>query len=492
MPAGAFEEMHSPFRHLLAFFCFSACGLFNAFSAEKPNIVFILADDLGYGDLQCYNPEGKIPTPHLDRLAREGIRFTDAHSASAVCTPTRYALLTGRYCWRSRLKKGVLGGWSPHLIEPSRATVASCLKAQGYVTACIGKWHLGMDWPAQEGGFGDAIEPAKSWEKIDFSRPVANGPLAAGFSEYFGISASLDMPPYAFIRNDRLQGELTATRTYIRKGPAAPDFAAENVLPRLAEESIRFIKARAEDRKSFFLYLPLTSPHTPVTPSAAWQGKSAVGPYGDFVMETDATAGAVIDTLRTSGLAGNTLVFFTSDNGATPDNAATLTTRGAGHNPHRPWRGTKADIWEGGHRVPFIASWPGVTPPGTKCDEPVCLNTLLATAAELTQTALPAGAAPDSYSIAPLLRGTPAAQPTHPFIIHHSINGTFAIRQGQWKLIEGKSSGGWSKDKPVETDGQLYDLASDPSETQNLYAEKPEITAKLTAVLREARSKEGR
>ncbi|HEX2746972.1 MAG TPA: arylsulfatase, partial [Verrucomicrobiales bacterium] len=342
----------------------TACLLFTGISSAAPNIVFILADDLGYGDLRCYNENGKIPTPCLDRMSAEGMRFTDAHSASAVCTPTRYALLTGRYCWRTRLKKGVLGGWSPHLIDEGQPTVASVLRQRGYMTACIGKWHLGMDWPVRAGQLGDAIEPGKNWKEIDFSKPVSHGPVAAGFDTWFGISASLDMPPFAFIRNDRLTGELTATRTYLRTGPATADFSAEKVVPELVREACAFVRSRAVDGKPFFLYLPLTSPHTPVVPSEPWKGKCPVGPYGDFVMETDHAAGEVLDVLRETALDKNTLVLFASDNGATPDNAGTLTKRGAGHLSNAPWRGAKSDIFEGGHRVPFIVRWPGVTPAG--------------------------------------------------------------------------------------------------------------------------------
>jgi arylsulfatase A len=448
-------------------------------AAGAPNIVVILADDLGYGDLRCYNKDGGIPTPHLDRMAVEGLRFTDAHSASAVCTPTRYGLLTGRYCWRSRLKKGVLGGWSPHLIEEGRTAVASLLRERGYITACIGKWHLGMDWPAT-GNFGDAIEPARRWQDIDFTRPAVRGPLDCGFSEYFGISASLDMPPFAFLRGDRTTGPLTATQTYLRTGPATAGFSGDQVVSVLRNEAITFLTARAEDRRPFFLYLALTSPHTPVLPSETWRGRSTVGPYGDFVMETDAAAGAVLDAVKTLGLDKDTLVLFTSDNGATPDNANTLTTRGGGHRSNGDWRGTKADIWEGGHRVPFIARWPGRTPAGGECHDPICLNTLFSTAAELTGEPV---TATDSYSIAPWLRGETPNKPTHPFIIHHSIEGMFAIRRGDWKFIAGKGSGGWSEGALVATPGQLYNLARDPGEGENLFEKEPAMVAELSALL---------
>ncbi|HWB03211.1 MAG TPA: arylsulfatase [Verrucomicrobiales bacterium] len=467
--------------------CLLTGCIFRAFA--EPNIVVILADDLGYGDLKCYQPEGKIPTPHLDRMASEGMRFTDAHSASAVCTPTRYALLTGRYCWRTRLKKGVLGGWSPHLLEDGRLTAASMLKQRGYVTACIGKWHLGMDWPAQGGGLGDDIAPVKDWKSIDFSKPVTHGPTSNGFDSYFGIAASLDMPPFAFIRNDRLTGELTATRTYLRTGPATPGFEAEKVILELVREACTFVRARAADGKPFFLYLPLTSPHTPVAPSEKWKAKSPIGPYGDFVMETDHAAGEVLTALRDSALDRNTLVIFTSDNGATPNNIKKAADGTVPHRSNAPWRGAKSDIFEGGHRIPFIVRWPGTTPAGSVCREPVCLNTLITTAAEFTGLPLPAGAGPDSFSIAPLLRGEKPDKPTHPFIIHHSIEGLFAIRKGDWKYIDGPGSGGWSKDPPVTTPGQLYNLADDSGEEQNLYARAPEKVAELQALLKECRAR---
>jgi arylsulfatase A-like enzyme len=273
----------------------------------------------------------------------------------------------------------------------------------------------------------------------------------------------------------------------VRTGPATPDFAAEKVVSTLTNEACAFLRARAGDRQRFFLYLALTSPHTPVAPAPEWKGKCPVGPYGDFVMETDHAAGAVLETLRGSGLDPGTLVIFTSDNGATPDNAKTLTVRGAGHRANHPWRGAKSDIWEGGHRVPFIARWPGTTPAGTECSDPICLNTLMATAAALTKTAMPAGAAPDSFSIAPLLRGEKPDKSTHPFMIHHSVDGLFAIRRGQWKFIDGPGSGGWSKDPPASTPGQLYNLTDDPGETNNFFDKVPGTTAELRNLLRQCR-----
>ena len=456
-------------------------------AAAGPNVVFVLADDMGWGDWRANFPEGKIATPNIDRMAAEGMRFTDAHSASAVCTPTRYGVMTGRYCWRSRLKKGVLGGWSPALIEPGRATVATFLRDQGYETACIGKWHLGMDWAAAAAeGLGDGIDPKGDPRKIDFKERARRGPDEQGFGHWFGISASLDMPPYAFIRNGRIEGELSVEKQWIRKGPATPEFEAVDVVPALQREAVAWLEKRAADAKPFFLYLPLTSPHTPVVPGKEWEGKSGMGMYGDFVMQTDAACGAVLDALDRLKLAENTLVIFTSDNGATPDNPGQRTDR-AGHRSHGAWRGTKADIWEGGHRVPFVARWTGKTPAGTVCEDPICLNMLFATVGELCGVKVPEGAAPDSYSIAGHLRGEQPKAASHPYLIHHSISGMFAVRQGSWKFIEGEGSGGWSNGGKDGKGAQLYDLSRDPGEKENRVAAEPEKVAELRALLEKSR-----
>jgi len=454
-----------------------------------PNIVFILADDLGYGDVRCFNAEGKIPTPCLDQLAGEGVRFTDAHSASAVCTPTRYGVLTGRYCWRSRLQRGVLGGFSPRLIEPGRLTVAALLKRHGYHTACIGKWHLGMDWPLKAGG---AASDYKDGWQVDYAQPIPNGPTALGFDAFLGISASLDMPPFVFIENDRCQGVPTVEKQWVRKGPAHKDFEAVDVLPALTRRAVASIEERAKSGKPFFLYLPLTSPHTPIVPTPEWRGKSGIHPYADFVMQTDAAIGEVLKALDRAGVAGNTLVIATSDNGFAPY-VGVKEIEAKGHYPSGGFRGYKADVWEGGHHIPFIARWPGKAPAGTACDDRICLNSLLATCAGIAGAELPRDAGEDSFSILPLLRGERPATPTHDAIVAHSINGLFALFHGPWKLIPGQGSGGWSKggvgkDEPP---GQLYHLAADPSEKRNLYREKPDVVAELSALLERIR-KEGR
>lgn len=459
-------------------------------ATTPPNIVFILADDMGWGDLKANFPDSRISTPNLDRLAAAGMRFSDAHSASAVCTPTRYGVLTGRYCWRSRLKKGVLGGWSPALIEPDRPTVASFLKSKGYATGCLGKWHLGMNWSPDSREFGDGIEPARNPDRIDFTQRARGGPDDLGFDHWFGISASLDMPPYAFIRDGLIEGKLTARKKWIREGPATPDFEAVDVLPALNRAAVAWLDERARHPQPFFLYLALPSPHTPVVPSSTWQGRSPIGPYGDFVMETDAVCGSVLDALDRLKLAENTVVIFTSDNGATPDSSSKETDR-RGHLSHGPWRGTKADIWEGGHRVPFLARWPGHTPAGSVCHDPISLNSLFATAADLCSTPLPAGAAPDSFSIADHLRGKAPSQPTHPYLIHHSISGMFAIRRGPWKFIDGSGSGGWSKGGKDNHPAQLYHLGNDPAESKNLFATEPTTAAELKALLDSCRNSEG-
>ena len=459
-------------------------------AAHRPNIVYILTDDLGYGDVQVLNPKrGKIATPVLDRLAGEGMTFTDAHSGSAVCTPTRYGVMTGRYAWRTSLVSGVLGGVSPPLIAADRLTVARMLQEQGYHTACIGKWHLGVEWAKWE----DPAETAKHphWQ-FDFSKPFRRGPVNLGFDTFFGISASLDMPPFAFIEQDRLTAPPTALKTWVREGPAAPEFEAVQVLPALTRrtvETIAAIAASAPDAKNgkpFFIYLPYASPHTPIVPSPEWQGKSGIGAYGDFVMQTDACVGEVLAALEKNGVADNTLVIFTSDNGCSP--AADMQgLEKKGHFASAGFRGAKADIWEGGHRVPFLLRWPGRIKAGTTSGTAVCHTDFMATAAAITGTKLPDTAAEDSFSLLPDLLGS--GRSTRPSVVHHSIHGQFAIREASWKLAFCPGSGGWGKsgDTEARNNGlpasQLYDLAADPAEEKNVIAAHPEVATRLTAAL---------
>jgi arylsulfatase A-like enzyme len=434
-----------------------------AFGAEKtkPNIVYILADDLGYGDVSCFNPESKIATPNMDRLAKAGVIFSDAHSGSAVCTPTRYGILTGRYCWRSRLQSGVLDGYSRALIDAERLTVPKLLEQHGYHSACIGKWHLGMTLP-------DAKHLADS---------IPNGPTTRGFDYYYGIAASLDMPPFAFIENDRFTQAPTVTKKWVRAGPAAPDFEAVDVLPTLTRKAVEYI---TKTRTPFFLYLALNSPHTPIVPSAGWQGKSTLGKYGDFVMETDWALGQVMNALDKAGIADNTLLIFTSDNGCSPA-AGVSQLEKQGHFPSVNFRGYKSDIWDGGHRIPFIVRWPGVTKPGSVCGQLTCLTDLMATCADILSANLPDNAGEDSVSILPLLKGQD--RPVREAVVHHSISGMFALRQGNTKLIFGAGSGGWSKPGVDKSPVQLYDMTQDVGERRNRQAADKDDVARLTKLM---------
>ena len=484
---------------LLLLFCLEPHG---APAPPKPNILFILADDLGYGDVRSLNPKGKIPTPHLDRLAAGGMIFADAHSSSAVCTPTRYGVLTGRYNWRSRLKQGVQGGMSPPLIEPGRLTMPAFLRRQGYHTACIGKWHLGMDWPLKPGAapFDDTIEKGEAGWRVDFSKPISGGPNSVGFDYYFGIAGSLDMVPYTYIENDRVTRAPTEDKDFpmmhgrakgkTRRGPAAPGFDASDVLPTLLRKAIDYLEHGAAESRAgrpFFLYWPLNAPHTPIAPTKEWQGRSGLNSYADFVMETDASVGLLLEALDRFGLAENTLVIFTSDNGCSPEaKFDELLTQC--HNPSAQFRGTKADLFEGGHRVPFIARWPGRVKPGSRSDQLICLNDLFATCAEILGQKLPHNAAEDSVSFLPALEGRTTGS-RRKVLVHHSINGSFAIREGKWKLGLCADSGGWSSPRPGGAEGaqlaavQLYDLAKDNGEINNVQASHPQVVARLTKLL---------
>jgi arylsulfatase A len=452
-------------------------GMKAADTPARPNIVYVLADDLGWGDLQCYNRNSAIPTPNADRLASEGMRFDDMHSTSAVCTPSRYGILTGRYCWRGTLKNGVLNGDSPNLIEPGRTTVPSMLKSAGYYTAGFGKWHLGL-----------GNDP-----HTDYTKPLHPGPLDHGFDHYFGIPASLDMAPYLYFENDRAVEQPTSSTpgskeprgVFWRAGACAPHFRHAEVLPTVTAKAIEFIHQRAAQRSTpFFLYLPLTGPHTPWLPLREYQGKSKAGTYGDFVAEVDDMLGRVLRALDEAGLAQNTLIIFTSDNGADwklEDLARFV------HRANGDWRGEKADIWEGGHRIPFIARWPGTIRPNSASNELGSLADLMATVAAITGIPLPMHSAEDSFNLLPALLAKNTS-PIRDSVILHSIDGMFSIRQGNWKLEEGLGSGGFSPPRKVEPapggpTGQLYDLSADPGELHNLYQARPEIVDRLATLL---------
>jgi len=452
--------------------------------ADKPNIIFILADDMGVGDVS--HTTGKALTPHIDRLAKEGMRFTDAHSTSSVCTPTRYGVLTGRYNWRTRLKRSVF--FNPHeapLIEKDEPTVASLLHDHDYHTACVGKWHLGIGWQFLEDFKADPKKKKEQGWDIDYSKPAIT-PTSHGFDYFYGIQASLDMAPYVYIENEMAVAPGTVTKAFFRKGAAAADFEAVDCLSVWAEKSVRYIEVRAKDPKTpFFLYLPLTSPHTPIVPSKQWQGKSSLGSYGDFLMETDWVVGEVLKALDAHGLTENTLVVFTTDNGCSPAAKIDKLVE-KGHKPNGDLRGHKADIYEGGHHVPFIVRWPGKVAPGTKSDRLTCQTDFTATCAEILGAELAPNAGVDSISFLPTLHDGKVTERSA--IVHHSIDGAFAIRQGKWKLCLCKGSGGWSAPKPGKSPAdappvQLFDLEADPAEENNLALTNPEVVKAMTELL---------
>lgn len=444
--------------------------------AARPNVVVILADDLGYGDVQCLNPErGKIRTPHLDRFAAEGMRFTDAHAGASVCTPTRYGLLTGRYAWRTRLQRGVLDNYVEPLIAADRLTLPGLLGQHGYHSMCVGKWHL---------GFRVDRAATKSSETKLAGAPLGaltrDGPITRGFDAFYGFHHARMMKS-VFV-NDRVDEIVEPV----------------DMLPHLVHRAEAYIEQRALAGKPFFLYLALNSPHTPIVPAAAWKGRSGLGDYADFVMATDGAVGDVLSALERAGVAERTLVVFTSDNGCSPA-ASTGNLEKNGHFASGPFRGYKADIWDGGHRVPFLVRWPSVVQAGTSSSQLVCLTDLMATAAELVGATLPEDAAPDSFSILPLLRGLD--RPVRPSVVHHSIDGFFALREPEWKLALCAGSGGWEQPKEAVArkqglpDRQLYNLVADPGEQHNRCGAHPEIAERLTrqleTIVQEGRSTPG-
>ena len=433
-----------------------------AHAASPPNIVVILADDMGFGELQCLNPErGKIPTPQLDALAATGLVFTDGHSGSSVCTPTRYGLLTGRYAWRTRLQKGVLTG-GESLIAEQRLTLPKMLKAHGYETAIVGKWHLGMLYDGEENS-----------GKIPVGAKVTQGPIdRGGFDHFWGFHHARQMD--LWIENDVVTQRLTAVE----------------MLPKLTETAVNFINQRKDSEKPFLLYVPWNSPHSPVEPSEEWQGKSGLNPHADFVMQTDDSFGKVIDALKTAGKFDNTLIICSSDNGTSAPTSKMSQLIKAGHYPSGDLRGSKADIWDGGHRVPFIASWPAVIKTPRRTGALVCLTDIIATAAEIVGVKLPDSAAEDSVSFLNVLQNN--GQPKRKNVVHHSVEGQFAIRGGPWKLICCPGSGGWSKPgtraalKTVGEDGpfqQLYNMTDDLGEQENLITTMPEKGRELRTLL---------
>jgi arylsulfatase A-like enzyme len=503
----------------------SACSLASALVAASaatlhaadapkrpPNIVIILADDLGYGDVRCYNSDSKVPTPNLDRLAAQGMRFTDAHSPATVCTPSRYSLMTGQMAFRVPNGGAVFtGAGGPSLIAPGRLTLPLMLRKQGYATAAVGKWHIGLTFrdrtgqPIHQGGL-DAVR------RIDHSRRIEGGPVDHGFDRFFGTACCPTTDwLYAFIENDRIPVPPTELldRSKLprhpyaddcRQGLIAPDFPMEEVDLVFLRKSREFLErhARSSPGKPFFLFHATQGVHLPSFAAPQFRGKSGAGPHGDFILQLDHVVGELLGDLDRLGLADETLVLVTSDNG--PETAAVMYMRADhGHDGARPWRGVKRDAWEGGHRLPFIVRWPGRVKPGTTSAELTSLTDVMATVAAATGAELPRDAAEDSFSLLPALEGRTAA-PVRPYLLTQAFGGarTLSIRRGNWKYIDHPGSGGndYAKgemrayalpETAPGAPGQLYDLAADPGETANLYFGRPDIVGELKALLEQSK-----
>ncbi|SFB27655.1 sulfatase family protein [Algoriphagus aquimarinus] len=475
---------------------------------STPNIIIILADDLGFGDPEVYNPDSKIPTPNINALAKSGIRFTDAHSPSAVCTPTRYGLLTGQYSWRTALENGVLLYWDKPLIDQNRQTIATMLKESGYNTAAIGKWHLGWLWSDKQGKYvNDTLNVMPHNEKIrqpladkiDFHQALGGGPTTLGFDYYFGDDVP-NYAPYSFFENDRvlqIPDMIKPDSIYGNPGPMSSGWDLRAVMPKITQKAEEYIEEQADSNNQFFLYFALTAPHTPIAPAGEFQGKTKIGPYGDYVHQVDYTVGQIVKALKKSGQLENTLIIFTSDNGSpqrdgTEMSGAIGSVKATGHDPSKPYRGTKADIFEGGHRVPFIVSWPAAIKNDQVNSQLFGLNDVISTLAGITGNKEKSSQFEDSRDFSSVFLGK-SDKPVREDIINHSSKGSFAIRKGDWKLIMAEGSGGWTNVAPAAKGEklpsiQLYNLKTDPQELNNLQAEYPELVKEMSAKLEKYKS----
>ena len=480
-------------RRFVSQICILALSLASAMATAKdlPNIVFILADDMSYDSVSEFNEEiGGMKTPRIDSLVRQGMYFTDGHTPSSVCTPTRYGLLTGRYCWRTELKKEVLWSYGQPLLEKEQLTIAELLKEKGYQTGIVGKWHLGTGWTDSSGQRANrhVLISDKTWrgdgkqriadaeKNIDFTRSFEGGPLDHGFDYYFGVDLP-NMPPYTWLRNRNVIDIPTVPKPegmFGTPGLMKEGWQLEDILPGLRDAACKWIAEAAADKQPYFLYVPLTSPHTPIVPSKPFKGKTGITPYVDFVVETDDVVGRIVDAIDDTGEAGNTLVIFSTDNG-TAAAASFKKLEEKGINLHNHFRGHKGHIYEGGHRVPLIMRWPDRIKPGTHCDETVVLTDFLATFAEMSGHKLAAHEGVDSHSIWPLITGDAKTLPDHPHVVSHSYKGQYSIRDGHWKLIFPLTN----DDKPV-----LYNLESDVKETTDVANAHPERVATMTALLK--------
>ena len=488
--------MNQYFKIIFLAFILSGC---TSHKENYPNIVIIYADDLGYGDISCQNPESKINTPNIDALANEGIRFTDAHSAAAICTPSRYSLLTGRYCWRTELQKGVLWCWDKPLIREERLTLPGLLKEKGYITAAIGKWHLGWNWPTT-----DTISAKeKNGMNVDYTQLITGGPLDHGFDFYFGDDVP-NFPPYTFIENDRITETpdiIKPDSLYGEKGLMVKGWQLEKVMLMITNKAVSYIDKASKQDKPFFLYFPLTAPHDPIVPATQFKGTSRAGLYGDYVQEVDWTVGQILQVLERSFLERNTLVIFTSDNGSRGgDGTNWLGTIGSvkrfGHSPNGNLRGYKGDIWEGGHRVPFIVKWPNRIKSRQIRDDLLCQVDCMATIANVIGYRLPENSAEDSYDFSEIFLGQESHKTVRKTLVNHSVDGSFALRKGDWKLIFTDDSGGFSnvlfpEGFGITTPGQLYNLTEDIQEQHNLYEAYPEMVNELTSLFNDIKRHDG-
>jgi arylsulfatase A-like enzyme len=487
---------------LISVFTFTNCTIKEE---QKPNIVIIYADDMGYGDLNCQNPDSKIPTPNLNKLATEGMLFTDAHSSSGICSPSRFALLTGTYHWRRA--HGIVGSFGKPMFKTTDITLPQVLKEDGYSTACIGKWHLGWDWKIKNKPSGERTYWGKTRkvylpEDIDWSEPLKGGPLDRGFDYYFGDDV-INFPPYAWIENERFleipndffefnefEREAKEIDWDSRPGPKVKGWDPYEVLPTLTKKTIEWI-GKQNSKKPFFLYLALPSPHMPIIPNDEFDGKSRAGAYGDFVFQTDWIAGEVLKALKENGFEENTIVIFSSDNG--PESIAWERAEKYDHFSMGQFRGLKRDVWEGGHHVPFIVKWPGKISAGTVSDEVISQIDIMATLAEMVNIKLPENAAPDSYNLLPVLKGEKYASPLREATIHNTSNEVWGIRKGDWLFIN-NHTGSATRKAPdsflklrgytdFDTPGILFNMKEDPEQRVNLYNEYPEKVQKLSRLI---------
>lgn len=500
------------FSCLLAVSILSSCATIQKKQAKvenrKPNIIIIYADDMGYGDLNIENPNSKIPTPNLDQLAREGMRFTDAHSSSGICTPSRFALLTGTYHWRNG--HDIVQAFGKPFFKDTDITLPQVLRTNGYTTAAIGKWHLGWDWEFKKNQSGKVAEKGNTKkvylpEDIDWSKPVSGGPLSRGFDYYFG-DGTPNMPPYAWVENDRFVeaptevmdnsniGHKTKEGSWeYRSGPKVKGWNPYEVLPTLTKKTVEWIN-KQDENKPFFLYLALPSPHAPIIPNDEFDGKSKAGGYGDYMVQTDFVAGQVLKALKEKGLENNTIIIFSSDNGT--ESYAWERAVKYGHFSMGDFRGVKRDVWEGGHHIPFIIKWPGKVKAGSISHETISQIDIMATLASITHTTLPETAAPDSYDLTPVIKGKRYKSPLREATIHNTYASKWGIRQGDWLFINDSTGGHRALPEnfkkltgytDFDTPGILFNMKKDPEQRINLYNKYPKRVEEMNKLLNEYR-----